>query len=142
MGTQLPQKGTAPIMFSPYLLRPNGCMDQNVTWYGGRPRPRRLCLRLWTAKNSTPNAPELTFLAQKSKKSGEGHRPLPTAHHPRRRLRLWRLDPMALDLCTFRTSAVPRPPDFAPSFPHTFRRLCPGRKSHRAKLPGSENSRE
>jgi len=40
----LPQRGTAPIpIFGPYLLRPNGCMDQDVTWYGGRPRPRRLC---------------------------------------------------------------------------------------------------
>ena len=29
----------SPPIFSPYLLRPNGCMDQDVTWYGGRPRP-------------------------------------------------------------------------------------------------------
>jgi len=34
-----------PPIFGPYLLRPNGCMDQDVTWYGGRPRPRRLCFR-------------------------------------------------------------------------------------------------
>ena len=34
-------RGTAPI-FGPYLLRPNGCMDQDATWYGARPRPRRL----------------------------------------------------------------------------------------------------
>jgi len=34
-----------PPIFGPYLLRPNGCMDQGVTWYGGRPRPRRLCVR-------------------------------------------------------------------------------------------------
>jgi len=27
----LPQTGTPPI-FSPYLLRPNGCIDQNVIW--------------------------------------------------------------------------------------------------------------
>jgi len=40
----LPQRGTAPI-FGLYLLRPNGCMDQDVTWYGARPRPRRLCIR-------------------------------------------------------------------------------------------------
>ena len=32
----------APLpIFGPYLLRPNGCMDQDVTWYGARPRPRR-----------------------------------------------------------------------------------------------------
>jgi len=29
----------------PYLLWPNGCMDRDATWYGGRPRPRRLCVR-------------------------------------------------------------------------------------------------
>ena len=40
-----PLKGHSPPIFSPYLLRPNGCMDQDVTWYGGRPRPRRLCVR-------------------------------------------------------------------------------------------------
>jgi len=32
------QRGTAPI-FGPYLLRPNGCMDQDVTWYPGRLDP-------------------------------------------------------------------------------------------------------
>jgi len=37
------QRGTAH--FGPYLLRPNGCMDQDATGYGGRPRPRRLCVR-------------------------------------------------------------------------------------------------
>ena len=38
-------KGAQPPIFGPYLLRPNGCMDQDVTWYGARPRPRRLCVR-------------------------------------------------------------------------------------------------
>ena len=32
------QRDTAPI-FGPYLLRPNGCMDQDITWYGARPWP-------------------------------------------------------------------------------------------------------
>ena len=42
METQLslPQKGTVPPIFSPYPLRPNGCIDQDATW------PRRLCVRL------------------------------------------------------------------------------------------------
>jgi len=40
-----PQKGHSPPIFGPYLLRPNGCMNQDVTWYGARPRPRRLCVR-------------------------------------------------------------------------------------------------
>jgi len=38
-------KGHRPPIFGPYLLRPNGCIDQDVTWYGARPRPRRLCVR-------------------------------------------------------------------------------------------------
>ena len=28
------------------VLRPNGCMDQDATWYGGRPWPRPHCVRL------------------------------------------------------------------------------------------------
>jgi len=39
-----PPKGIAPI-FGPYLWRPNGCMDQDATRHGARPRPRRLCVR-------------------------------------------------------------------------------------------------
>ena len=37
-----PLKGHSSPVLGPYLLRPNGCMDQDVTWYGGRPRLRRL----------------------------------------------------------------------------------------------------
>jgi len=33
-------KGYSPHpIFGPYLLRPNGCMDQDTTWYGARPQP-------------------------------------------------------------------------------------------------------
>jgi len=38
-----PQRGTAPPQFLAHMLRPNGWMDQYATWYGARPRPRRLC---------------------------------------------------------------------------------------------------
>jgi len=38
------KKGTAPIS-GPYLLWPNGWMDQDATWCGGRPRPRQHCVR-------------------------------------------------------------------------------------------------
>ena len=42
-GTQLPPpKGAqqpTPPLFGPCLLWPNGWMDEDVTWYGGRPRP-------------------------------------------------------------------------------------------------------
>jgi len=40
-----PQRGTAPPIFDPYQLLRNGCMDQDVTWYGARLRPMRLCVR-------------------------------------------------------------------------------------------------
>jgi len=40
-----PQKGLSHPLFGPYPLRPNGFIDQDATWYGGRPRPRRLCVR-------------------------------------------------------------------------------------------------
>jgi len=40
-----PPKGHSPPIFGPYPLRPNGCMDQDVTWCEARPRPRRLCVR-------------------------------------------------------------------------------------------------
>jgi len=48
MGTQLPlpKMGTAPPpIFGPCLLCPNGWMYQYTIWYGGRPRPRRHCVR-------------------------------------------------------------------------------------------------
>jgi len=31
-------------IFGPCLLRPNSSIDQDATWYGGRPRPRRHCV--------------------------------------------------------------------------------------------------
>ena len=33
----LPKNGTEPPIFGPCLLWPNGWMDQDATWYGGRP---------------------------------------------------------------------------------------------------------
>jgi len=41
----LPRRGTAPPIIGRYLLRPTGCMDQDVTQYGARPQPKRLCVR-------------------------------------------------------------------------------------------------
>jgi len=38
---------------SPCLLRPNGCMDQDATWYAGRPQLRRHCVR-WGASSHSP----------------------------------------------------------------------------------------
>jgi len=41
-----PRNGQSPLpIFGPCLLWPNGWMDQEATWYGGRPQPRRHCAR-------------------------------------------------------------------------------------------------
>jgi len=48
------QKGHSPTIFGPCLLWQNGCMYQGITWYGGKPQPRRHCVR-WC-----PNPPLLT----------------------------------------------------------------------------------
>ena len=46
--------GRAPSpIFGPFLLWPKGCMHQHANWYGGRPRPRRLCVR-WRPSSSSP----------------------------------------------------------------------------------------
>jgi len=40
-------KGAEPHpIFGTRLLWPNGCVDQDATWYGGRPRPTRVGLGL------------------------------------------------------------------------------------------------
>ena len=47
-GTQLPfpKRGQSPPpIFGPFVLWPNGWMRQDATWYGGRPRPMRHCVR-------------------------------------------------------------------------------------------------
>ena len=41
----LSKRGRALPIFGPCLLCPNGCMDQDASWYGGRPRPRWYCVR-------------------------------------------------------------------------------------------------
>ena len=43
----------SPPIFGPYLLRSNGCIDQDATWYGGRPRLKRLCVR-WGPRSPSP----------------------------------------------------------------------------------------
>ena len=42
-----------PSIFGPYLLRPNGCVDQDATWYGASPQPRQLCVR-WRPRSTLP----------------------------------------------------------------------------------------
>jgi len=55
----LHQKGAEPLspIFGPYLLRLNGWMHQDATWYGGRPQPRGLCVR-WDPATPSPKKAE------------------------------------------------------------------------------------
>jgi len=39
------KKGTPHPIFGWCLLWPNGWMEQDATWYGGKPRPRWRCVR-------------------------------------------------------------------------------------------------
>ena len=58
------QWGRAPQIFGPCLLWPNSWMDQDATWYGGRPRPTRHCVRRgpsYPRKKGTPTPTQ--FLA-------------------------------------------------------------------------------
>ena len=48
-----PKKGEKPPIFGPFLLWPNGSMHQDATFYGGRPQPRRLCVR-WGPSPPSP----------------------------------------------------------------------------------------
>jgi len=52
-----PKRGRSPPAFGPCLLRPNGCMNQDATWYAGRPRPRRHCVR-WGPSPLPPKGAE------------------------------------------------------------------------------------
>ena len=47
MGTQLasPKRGAEPPIFGPCLLWPNIWIDQDATWYGDKPWPKRRCVR-------------------------------------------------------------------------------------------------
>ena len=40
-----PKGHSPPPNFRPISVVANGCMDQDVTWYGARLRPRRLCVK-------------------------------------------------------------------------------------------------
>jgi len=53
-----PRKGRNPPIFGPCPLWAKGWMDYDATWYGGRPRPRRLCAR-WG-----PSSPHRSFCCQ------------------------------------------------------------------------------
>jgi len=55
LGTQLPhgKRHSSRPFFGPCLLWPNDWMDQDTTWYGGRPQPGLHCVK-W-GSNSPPH---------------------------------------------------------------------------------------
>jgi len=64
MGIQLLTEKRAPHphpIFGPCLLWLNGWMDQDATWYGGTPRPRRRCVRSGRSSPKRGTAPPRQF---------------------------------------------------------------------------------
>ena len=66
-GDQIPLKGAQPPVFGPCLLCPNGWMDEDATWYEGRPRPRSQCVRRGPSStrkgHSTPSFRPMSIVA-------------------------------------------------------------------------------
>ena len=56
-------KGAQPPIFGPYPIWPNDWTDQDATWYGGRPRPKRLCVRWGRPPSKKGAAPLPQFSA-------------------------------------------------------------------------------
>ena len=71
----LPKKGAEPHpIFGPRLLWPNGCMDQDATWYGGRSLPIRDIVFLMDPatrrKKGTPTPPNFWPMSIVAKMAG------------------------------------------------------------------------
>ena len=61
-GEPAPPKGAQPPIFGPRLLWPSGYMHQDTTWYGGRPQPRKHCVR-WGHSYPSPKGHSPQFSA-------------------------------------------------------------------------------
>jgi len=74
----LRKKGQSPTIFGPFLLWPNGWMHQDATWYGGRPQPRRLCVRWGPSCPSQKGgaAPNFRFMSIVAKRLDGSKMPL------------------------------------------------------------------
>jgi len=57
------KKGAEPPIFGPCLLLPDGWMDQDATWRGGRSRPRPHCVRCGPMQLPSPNGYSPQFSA-------------------------------------------------------------------------------
>jgi len=58
-----PKRGGASAIFGPRLLWPIGCVDQDATWYGGRPWPMRHCVR-WGPSFTSPKGAQPPIFGQ------------------------------------------------------------------------------
>jgi len=90
----------SPGIFGPCLLWLNGCMHQNTTWYGGRPQPRRHCVR-WGPSFPPPkgHSPQFSSNVRCSQTAGWTKMPLGSL--------VWRLASAQATLCSMGTE-VPR----------------------------------
>ena len=65
----VPQNRAQPPIFGPCVLRPNGWIDQDASWYGDRPRPRRHCVRWGPSfpikKAQRPNFRRMSIVAKR-----------------------------------------------------------------------------
>jgi len=82
------KRGQPPSNFwlmSNRLLWPNCWMDQNATWYGGKPRPRRRCVR-WdrssSIKGAQPPVPQFSVHVCCGQRAGWMKTPLGTEVDP------------------------------------------------------------
>jgi len=57
----LQKRGQSPPIFGPFLLWSNGCMEQDATWYGGTPRPKRHSVRWGPSSPSLKGAQPPNF---------------------------------------------------------------------------------
>jgi len=73
-----PPKGAKPTIFGPCLLWPNGWMDQDATWYGGRPRPWLHCDRWGPSPSQRHTAPQFSAHVSCDKMAGWIEMPLGT----------------------------------------------------------------
>jgi len=96
----LPPKMDSPGVFGLCLLWLNGCMHQDTTLYGGRPQPRRRCVR-WGPSSPPPkgHSPQFSSNVRCSQTAGWTKMPLGNL--------VWRLASAKATLCLMGTQ-LPR----------------------------------
>ena len=60
-----PKRGQSPLIFSPFLLWPNGWMDQDGTWHGGGPWSSPHCGRWDPAPSPKRNFRPMSIVAKR-----------------------------------------------------------------------------